>query len=1171
MPALSKTQEVASFAKNSKALDDSFVDLLNDNSNFILDVLANDLGGQSKVLWSLDEGSGTWNEPTDLLSRDNPNNVNYSQLGAQISITVDGKISYAITPELQSKLKELSIDEDLTDTFIYAMKVGQGNSPLNRATATVKLSGLNHAPELTGTASILSNGTKNTDYTILASDLLKGFTDADSDQLSVKNLTATHGSLTETSDGWLFSPENNFAGKIELSYDIVDSHGESLSATQSFALESILSDTTAPLLTFSEPTDNATEFPVNNNIVLHFDEVVAPGTGNIVISNGTDTRLIAASDTNQVTFSGSKVTINPSTNLIPNTTYNVQIASGVITDSSGNSYSGINDPSALNFTTIPDTLAPVLFWNAPSDNQAFKIDDNIVFGFNEEIKAGTGNIIISNGSDTRTIAINDPSQVTISNSKNGNTVTINPSEDLTFNSAYNIQIASGVITDISGNAWEGINDDTTLNFTTINSDPLLSGSNPWDDSADFQIDSNIELYFDEAVKVGSTGNIVISNGSDTRTIAIDDDSQITFDGYSGVIINPTTDLILGANYSVMIDNGAITDLAGNPYAGINDDTTLNFTTISSNPLLTGSNPPDNSANLQVDGNIELYFNEAVKPGNTGNIVISNGSDTRTIAISDTSQVSFDGYSGVIINSTADLIPGTNYSVKIDSGAITDLAGNTYAGISNDTSLNFTTISTDPRLSGSNPWDDTEFQIDHNIELYFNEMVKAGNTGNIVISNGSDTRTIAIDDASQVTFDGYSDVIINPAADLIPNTNYSIKIDSGAITDLAGNTYAGINDDTSLNFTTISTDPRLSGSNPWDDSEFQIDHNIELYFNEMVKAGSTGNIVISNGSDTRTIAINDHSQVTFDVYNRIVINPTADLIPGTDYSVKIGSGAITDLAGNAYAGISDDTTLNFTTIPTNPILAWSNPGDDSTNFQVDSNIALYFDETVKAGSTGNIVISNGSDTRTIAIDDASQVTFDGSSGVIINPAADLIPNTNYSVKIDSGAIIDLAGNTYAGISNDTALNFSTITSNPVLTSSTPTDDATGFAVDSNIALNFSEAIIPASGNIVISNGFDTRTISINDTNQVTFSGSKYGNNQIIINPSQNLIPNTTYHIRIDESAITDTAGNGYAGISDDTMLNFTTTDYPGSHPINPDSVDSLIATVTGVVEPHFTIL
>ncbi|MBL0010021.1 MAG: Ig-like domain-containing protein [Nitrosomonas sp.] len=115
-----------------------------------------------------------------------------------------------------------------------------------------------------------------------------------------------------------------------------------------------------------------------------------------------------------------------------------------------------------------------------------------------------------------------------------------------------------------------------------------------------------------------------------------------------------------------------------------------------------------------------------------------------------------------------------------------------------------------------------------------------------------------------------------------------------------------------------------------------------------------------------------------------------------------------------------------------MLAWSNPGDDSTNFQVDSNIALYFDETVKAGSTGNIVISNGSDTRTIAIDDASQVTFDGSSGVIINPAADLIPNTNYSVKIDSGAIIDLAGNTYAGISNDTALNFSTITSNPVLT-------------------------------------------------------------------------------------------------------------------------------------------
>jgi len=199
-------QKANSFEQNSKAQNDSFTDLSNNRDSFILDVLANDQGGLLKVLWSLNEGSGAWNEPSDLLTRDNYNATNYSQLGAQISITKYGTVSYVITPELQSKLRDLSADESLTDTFIYAMKIGHGNSPLSWATATVTLNGLNHVPELTGTTAILPNGAENTGYEILASDLLKGFTDADKDEIAIKNLTVSHGSLAETANGWIFTP-----------------------------------------------------------------------------------------------------------------------------------------------------------------------------------------------------------------------------------------------------------------------------------------------------------------------------------------------------------------------------------------------------------------------------------------------------------------------------------------------------------------------------------------------------------------------------------------------------------------------------------------------------------------------------------------------------------------------------------------------------------------------------------------------------------------------------------------------------------------------------------------------------------------------------------------------------------------------------------------------------
>ena len=84
--------------------------------------------------------------------------------------------------------------------------------------------------------------------------------------------------------------------------------------------------------------------------MLTFDEAVAAGTGNIVISNGAgDTRTIAISDASQVTISGNSVTINPTADLAAGAAYDVTLASGVITDAAGNAFGGIAQ-NALDFT-----------------------------------------------------------------------------------------------------------------------------------------------------------------------------------------------------------------------------------------------------------------------------------------------------------------------------------------------------------------------------------------------------------------------------------------------------------------------------------------------------------------------------------------------------------------------------------------------------------------------------------------------------------------------------------------------------------------------------------------------------------------------------------------------------------------------------------------------------
>ena len=120
---------------------------------------------------------------------------------------------------------------------------------------------------------------------------------------------------------------------------------------------SYLVDTAAPTLASSTPADNATAVAEGSNIVLTFSENVFAGSGNIVISNGTDTRTIAVGDLSQVTINGGVVTINPTADLQQGSTYHVQMANGVFNDQAGNAYVGITGSTVLNFETAPGSSA----------------------------------------------------------------------------------------------------------------------------------------------------------------------------------------------------------------------------------------------------------------------------------------------------------------------------------------------------------------------------------------------------------------------------------------------------------------------------------------------------------------------------------------------------------------------------------------------------------------------------------------------------------------------------------------------------------------------------------------------------------------------------------------------------------------------------------------------
>jgi hypothetical protein len=122
--------------------------------------------------------------------------------------------------------------------------------------------------------------------------------------------------------------------------------------------------------------------------------------------------------------------------------------------------------------------------------------------------------------------------------------------------------------------------------------------------------------------------------------------------------------------------------------------------------------------------------------------------------------------------------------------------------------------------------------------------------------------------------------------------------------------------------------------------------------------------------------------------------------------------------------------------------------------------------------------------------------------------------------------------FMGSSANQDIEFST---NITINTFSPADGATGVAVGSDIVLTFNEAIQAGIGNIVITNGTDTRTIAIADSTQVTING-----NTLTINPTTDLTNGLHYFVTFSDDSIKDMAGNSYAG---NESYGFTMSDFP----------------------------
>ena len=648
--------------------------------------------------------------------------------------------------------------------------------------------------------------------------------------------------------------------------------------------------------------------------------------------------------------------------------------------------------------------------------------------------------------------------------------------------------------------------------------PTISSVSPSDAAGNVSLSSPVSAVFTEAMDPSTITIATFTVKEGTVPIA----GVIAFSGTTATF-TPTMSLNPNTKYTATI-NAGVRDLAHNAMVS---DYVWNFTTgADPAPTVTTTDPVNLAIGVAFNKMISVGFSKPMDSlSATKSFSITNTSLGGTTVIG---SVTYTGTMAVFTPS-ANLLPSTSYSATISTVA-KDIAG---TFLKNSYTWSFTTGKAPDIIA---PTVISTIPINSSTNIPFNQKISANfseamNPATIIPANFTlaNTSLGGLNVTGAVLYSGTTATFV-PSVILLPNTTYTASITTG-VKDLAS---VSLSNNYVWSFTTgklpdiispaiVSTDPAR--------------YDIGVPLNKTIAA------VFSKSMDQSTI-----TTATFTLANATlgglvidgtvsytgvtaVFSPLTNLMPNTTYTASVNTGA-KDLGGNS---IVSNYFWSFTTgaiidlIP--PTVILTDPLNNATGVALNQKIAATFSKSMNPTSISitSFLLANGTTPIT------GTVTYSGNIGTF-TPAANLTASTLYTATITTVAK-DLAGNPLA---SNYIWSFTTgavlDTVRPIVILTDPLNNATGVAINKQIAATFSKAMDPLSistSSFTLSNG--TTAIAGNVT---------YLNNVATFSPVFNLLLNTMYTATITAS-VKDLAGNTMLV---DYVWNFTTV-LPTIPPVN----------------------
>ena len=269
-----------------------------------------------------------------------------------------------------------------------------------------------------------------------------------------------------------------------------------------------------------------------------------------------------------------------------------------------------------NHETTPPTVSSL----SPADNtMGISVDANLVITLSENIRKGTGDIVLKKLNDNsvvETIAVSD-AKVTVS----GATATIDPATTLQEHTGYYVEVASGAFEDLSGNDFAGISGLTVWNFTTGDfTAPTADIVNVTPDPRTSAV-SSITIVFSEAVVGFDLADLTLTRSSDSNLLT-DAQTLSTSDNVTWVLGDLSSLTSAAGIYQLQLTatSAGIQDLAGNALTADASESWMGNATVSGRHIFYNRSYFDDPSRGKSDDDAIAPDKRALLPGQTAQFV-----------------------------------------------------------------------------------------------------------------------------------------------------------------------------------------------------------------------------------------------------------------------------------------------------------------------------------------------------------------------------------------------------------------------------------------------------------------------------------------------------------------------------------------------------------------------